>query len=87
MKTTGKRSLRFDPGLWDVAEFKGRTARIRLVDDESGEWGIIGVDQIIFSDYPNQKFPPTTREGKAFVEGLAPDQRPRRSQYPASTAC
>ncbi len=69
---TGKRSFRCGPGLWDVTEFKGFTARIRLVDDESGEWGMIGVDQIILTDYPNQKFPPTTREGKSFVEGLTP---------------
>jgi quinoprotein glucose dehydrogenase len=68
----GKRSLRCDPAVWDVTAYQGATGRIRLVDDDSGEWGILGVDHIIFTDYPNQKFPPTTREGKAFVEGLEP---------------
>jgi quinoprotein glucose dehydrogenase len=70
-ETTGERGMRCKPGLWDVSEYKGANARIRLIDDDAGEWGIIGVDQIIFTDYPNPKFPPTTRGGKAFVEGLA----------------
>ena len=71
-ETAGKRGMRCESTVWDVTEYKGSTARIRLVDDDAGEWGILGVDQFIFTDYPNQKFPPTTREGKAFVEGLAP---------------
>jgi quinoprotein glucose dehydrogenase len=70
-ESVGKRSLRCEAALWDVTEFKGRTARIRLLDDESGAGGVIGVDHIIFTNYPNQKFPPTTRAGKAFVDGLA----------------
>lgn len=69
-ETTGKRGLRCEGALWDVTEFKGRQASIRLVDDDTGEWGFIAVDHILFSDYANQKFPPTTREGKAFVDGL-----------------
>ncbi len=71
-ETTGKRSMRCDPGLWNVAEYQGATARIRLVDDDDDEWGFIGVDQIVFTDNPNYKFPPTTRGGMAFVDGLAP---------------
>ncbi|MEO7097720.1 MAG: hypothetical protein ABI162_00025, partial [Luteolibacter sp.] len=71
-ESTGKRSLKCDPARWDLTEFKGRKATIKLIDDESGEWGMIAVDQIIFTDNPNQKFPPTTKSGKAFVSGLAP---------------
>jgi fructan beta-fructosidase len=35
---------------WDVAEFAGKTAQIEIVDDASGGWGHILVDQIVFSD-------------------------------------
>ncbi len=71
-ESVGKRSLKCDSALWDVTEFKGKKAQIKLVDDESGPWGFIAVDQIIFTNYPNQKFPPTTKSGKAFVSGLVP---------------
>jgi quinoprotein glucose dehydrogenase len=69
-EATGGRSLRSQTALWDVAEFKGRKAQIQLIDDATGDWGFIAVDHIIFSDYPNQKFPNTTRAGEAFVQGL-----------------
>ena len=71
-EAVGKRSLRCDRALWDVRDLKGRQAKIRLLDDESGSWGIIGVDQIVFTDFPNLKFPPATREGKEFIDGLVP---------------
>lgn len=69
-ESVGKRSLRLEAEVWSVADLKGKTARIRLLDDETGPWGFIALDHIIFTDYPNQKFPSTTREGKAFVDGL-----------------
>jgi quinoprotein glucose dehydrogenase len=69
-EAVGKKSLRLETILWDVSELKGAKATIRLLDDAEGDWGFIAVDQIIFTDYPNYKFPATTRDGKAFVEGL-----------------
>jgi len=69
-EATGKRNLRLDPVVWDVTALKGQKANIRLVDDSDEPWGIVGVDHILFTDYPNQKFPATTRAGKAFVAGL-----------------
>ncbi len=85
-EAVGKRGLRLEAALWDVSEFAGRRARIRLLDDESGEWGFIGVDQIVFSAVPNPKFPPTTREGKAFVEGLVPTSVVAGVNIPADSA-
>lgn len=84
-ETTGKRGLRCEAALWDVTEFKGRQATIRLMDDETGEWGFIAVDHISFSDYPNQKFPPTTREGQAFVDGLAKTEVVAGANIPLGT--
>ena len=71
-EANGKRSLRCESALWDVTEFKGKKAVIKLVDEESGSWGFVAVDHIIFTSYPNQKFPPTTKSGKAHIDGLAP---------------
>ncbi|MES2477348.1 MAG: c-type cytochrome [Verrucomicrobiota bacterium] len=70
-EATGKRSLRCIPVVWDVAALKGREARIRLIDDTDGTWGFIGVDHLLFTDYPNQKFPGPTREGKPYIDGLS----------------
>ena len=35
---------------WDVTEFSGRTATLRIVDDAVGGWGHILVDQIVQTD-------------------------------------
>ncbi|MCI5082736.1 MAG: GH32 C-terminal domain-containing protein [Saprospiraceae bacterium] len=35
---------------WDVREFKGKTARLQIVDEHPGGWGHILVDQIVFAD-------------------------------------
>lgn len=37
---------------WDVSDLIGREARIEIVDDESGGWGQIGIDDIRLSDRP-----------------------------------
>lgn len=69
-EATGKRDLEARPALWDVREFIGKKAVIRLIDNETGPWGMIAVDHLILTDYPNQKFPPSTRGGKPSVAGL-----------------
>lgn len=70
-EAVGKQSLRLTSALWDVTELKGSKAVIRLLDDDDNAvWGFIAVDQFVLTDYPNYKFPSTTREGKAFVDGL-----------------
>jgi fructan beta-fructosidase len=40
------------PVSWDVKEFAGRTGRVRIVDDATGGWGHVLVDQIVQSDKP-----------------------------------
>ncbi|MCL2305387.1 MAG: non-lysosomal glucosylceramidase [Planctomycetaceae bacterium] len=37
---------------WDVAEFAGKEARIKLVDEQTGGWGHINADHFIMSDEP-----------------------------------
>jgi sucrose-6-phosphate hydrolase SacC (GH32 family) len=45
-------SERLDPSGWDVSEFAGQTAHLVIVDDATGGWGHINVDQIIQTDNP-----------------------------------
>ncbi len=35
---------------WDVRDLAGRTARLQIVDDATGGWGHINLDQIVFTD-------------------------------------
>jgi fructan beta-fructosidase len=43
-------SERLDWASWDVRDFIGRTATLRIVDHETVAWGHINVDQIVQSD-------------------------------------
>jgi len=38
------------PAAWDVAEFAGRRATLAIIDQRTGGWGHINVDQIVQSD-------------------------------------
>ena len=70
MEATGKNSLLFEPAVFDVKKLKGRKARLRAVDGETGKWGIIAVDHILSTGYANEKFPSSTKGGKPHVVGL-----------------
>lgn len=48
-ESTGANDLTLRETVWDVAEFKGKTAVIRIVDNEAGSWGIIAADHFVFS--------------------------------------
>lgn len=43
-------SERLEASGWDVSEFAGKFARLDIVDDATGGWGHINVDQIVFTD-------------------------------------
>jgi len=43
-------SERLQPEQWDVAEFFGKAVTLEIVDDATGTWGHINVDQIVQSD-------------------------------------
>ncbi len=47
---TGQNQERLDWTTWDVRELRGQRARIRIVDQETGGWGHINVDQIVLTD-------------------------------------
>ena len=69
-EATGKNSIRLDTATWDVAELKGKKAKLRLIDDSTGQWGFIAADHFIFTNSVNQKFPPSTKGKKPYIKGL-----------------
>ncbi len=47
---TGEDSARLRAVEWEVSEFAGRTAQIQILDDATGAWGHVMVDQVLLSD-------------------------------------
>lgn len=47
---TGENSGNLKKITWDVTEYSGQQAEIRIVDNSSGGWGFIMCDEIIFTD-------------------------------------
>lgn len=49
---SGKNEERLRPVAWDVREWASKSAHIEIVDEQTGAWGHINVDQIVFTDAP-----------------------------------
>lgn len=69
-EATGKNSLRCDTVTWDLAEYKSKKVRLRVIDQATGEWGFIAADHFLFTDYANEKLPTPTKGGKPYTAGL-----------------
>lgn len=50
METTGNNSVELARTSWDVTQYMGKQAVIRIIDNETGGWGVIMVDEFTFSD-------------------------------------
>ncbi|GAA4343991.1 GH32 C-terminal domain-containing protein [Microbacterium rhizosphaerae] len=50
---TGRNDEALDWADWDVSAYTGKSATIQIVDQNSGGWGHINVDQIMFSPQPS----------------------------------
>ncbi len=53
---TGNNTEQLRAERWDVREFLGKEAVLEIVDRETGPWGHILVDHIVFSDSPYPPF-------------------------------
>jgi non-lysosomal glucosylceramidase len=62
LTATGKNDNRMALASWNVRAWAGKTARIQVVDRESGGWGQIGLDHIVFTDQPRAASGPLTQE-------------------------
>jgi hypothetical protein len=50
LTASGVDSTTFQWVTWDLTPYTGQTAQVQVVDNETGGWGIIAVDQIFESD-------------------------------------
>ena len=62
LSATGRNDNRMAPHTWDVRRWAGRTAQIQVVDRETGSWGNIGLDHIVFTDQPRRDLGPLAEE-------------------------
>ena len=53
---TGQNNNRMDPASFNVEQWQDKQAQIQIVDKETGGWGNVGVDHIVFSDRPVKAF-------------------------------
>ena len=71
IEATGQNDLAMRQVVWPLPDHLGKTARLRIIDAEPGEWGIINADHFVFSDKETPFFPPPKyREAKANQDGL-----------------
>lgn len=64
---TGKNSETLEWTTWDIREFKGKQARVEIVDENTGAWGHILVDQIILCQQPFAEVSQTVNNANAVV--------------------
>jgi len=50
----GARSEQLRRKHWDVGDLKGQEAHLEIVDNETGPWGHISVDDIVFTNLPSE---------------------------------
>ncbi|MCB0563992.1 MAG: GH32 C-terminal domain-containing protein [Phaeodactylibacter sp.] len=66
--TTGRNQERLVWEGWNVSEWVNQSARIQIIDQETGSWGHINIDHILFSDELAQNV-----EDRAFWTDYGPD--------------
>ncbi|GAB2688785.1 GH32 C-terminal domain-containing protein [Thalassiella azotivora] len=52
---TGRDEERLSWRAWDVTDLTGRSARLQVVDANTGGWGHVNVDSVMLSDAPAQR--------------------------------
>ncbi len=59
LEANGQNSLAMSQVVWPLKDHLGKKARIRIIDHETGVWGIINADHFVFSDHEKPFFPKT----------------------------
>jgi non-lysosomal glucosylceramidase len=86
LSATGRNDNHMSPLSWDVRRWTGKTGVLQVVDHESGGWGNIGVDHIVFSDTPRTSTGPLAEEADfgTMTLGLLAPRRTDRVNSSAS---
>jgi len=71
LTATGANNNRMQSQSWFVRRWAGKTAQLVIVDAESGPWGNVGIDEIVFSDRPGTATGPLNEEADFGTMGLA----------------
>ncbi len=71
LSATGANDNKMKSHTWNVRKWAGKTARIQAVDEETGGWGNIGLDYIVFSDRPDAPPGPLADQPDFGTMGLA----------------
>jgi fructan beta-fructosidase len=66
------------PESWDVSDLIGKKAKIVIVDDATGGWGHINIDEIVFSDKPVRKPVREIVADKRFLQFPVKNKAPMR---------
>jgi sucrose-6-phosphate hydrolase SacC (GH32 family) len=66
---TGGNNIHLEPVSWDVSKLMGKTVQLQIVDQASGDWGHIDVDDILQTDKP-ERLPVVTQP--LYLETLRP---------------
>ena len=66
---TGANSIHLEPASWDVSKLLGEMAQIEIVDEASGDWGHIDIDNIVQTNKP-ERLPVVTEP--LYQESLRP---------------
>jgi fructan beta-fructosidase len=59
--TTGSNGEALNWTSWDLSDLRGKQAQIKVVDDNTGGWGHLNLDQVVLSD--TQAKPPSIETG------------------------
>lgn len=80
---TGNNSETLSWVTWNVSQWVGQMAQIQIVDNCTGSWGHIDVDQImffdLFADFEEGNYGNWTTTGTAFGSGPAQGTRPNQN--------
>jgi len=71
LSATGRNDNRMEPHSFDVRPWAGKTAKLQIVDNETGGWGNIGIDDIVFTDAPTGPGPALAGQADFGTMGLA----------------
>ncbi|MBI5385035.1 MAG: hypothetical protein HZA90_10155 [Verrucomicrobia bacterium] len=89
LSATGKSDNRMAPQNWDVRKWAGRMAKIQVVDNETGAWGNISIDDIVFTDRPRAAAGPLAEEqdfGSMALAMLSDSRSDRREEAQTPSA-